>query len=103
MADVVIAGGTGGLGGEATRLLANDYRVIASYHKNAERAESFSDVATVVQADITDAESRRRLLDSASDLFGVIVFTGVPVRGDPTEEAIRRSADVNYIGPILLA
>ena len=103
MADVVIAGGTGGLGGEATRLLASDYRVVASYHKNAERAQSFADVATVVQADITDADSRRRLLDAATDLFGVVVFTGDPFRGVPPDEAMRLSAEVNYIGPILLA
>lgn len=106
MPDVVLAGGSGGLGSEAARLLAGDWRVVVSYRCDAARASQLSDVATVVQADLGRAEDRARLLDAASELYGVVVFSGDPARvSDPSqiEPAMLRSHEVNYMGPVLLA
>ena len=104
--DVVIAGGTGGLGSAAVRLLASDYRIVASYRSDEERAREFSEIATVVQADLACAEHRVRLLDAAPALYGLVVFSGDPARvADPSqlEAAMLRSHEVNYMGPVLLA
>ena len=106
MPDVVLAGGSGGLGSEAARLLAGDWRVVVSYRSDAERAARLGDLATVVQADLGRAEDRKRLLDAASQLYGVVVFSGDPARvSDPSqiESAMLRSHEVNYMGPMLLA
>jgi 3-oxoacyl-[acyl-carrier protein] reductase len=107
MPDVILAGGSGGLGSETARLLAGgDFRLIVSYRQNAERASALKDVATLVQADLTVAADRRRLLDAAEDLYGMVVFTGNPSRvSDPSqlEGAMRKSHDVNYLGPMLMA
>jgi 3-oxoacyl-[acyl-carrier protein] reductase len=105
--EVVVAGGTGGLGSVAVRLLAAEgARVIASYRSNAERAREVADVATIVQADLVRAADRRRLLDAAKSLYALVVFSGDPARvgsGDDLEGAMQRSHDVNYLGPVLLA
>ena len=106
MPDVVIAGGSGGLGSESVRVLSRDWRVVVSYRADAERAARLSDIATVVQADLAHAADRTRLLDAASDLYGVVVFSGDPARvGDASqmEAAMLRSHEVNYMGPVLLA
>jgi NAD(P)-dependent dehydrogenase (short-subunit alcohol dehydrogenase family) len=60
----------------------------------------------MVQCDLTNAADRSQLLDAAPNLYALVVFTGDPVRvRNPAEiEAqLRRSHDVNYAGPILLA
>ena len=60
----------------------------------------------VIQADLTNATDRVRLLDAAPSLYGLVVFAGDPARvTDPSqfEAALQRSHDVNYLGPILLA
>ena len=106
MPDVVIAGGSGGLGSESARLLSRDWRVVASYRSNAQRAARLNEVATVMQADLSHGADRSRLLDAASDLYGVVVFSGDPARvADPSqmEAAMLRSHEVNYMGPVLLA
>ncbi len=107
MLDIILAGGAGGLGSETARLLAGgDFRLIVSYRANAGRASNLKDVATIVQADLTAAADRARLLDAATNLYGLAVFTGDPSRvSDPAqlEAAMRRSHDVNFLGPMLLA
>jgi 3alpha(or 20beta)-hydroxysteroid dehydrogenase len=103
--DVVIAGGSGGLGSAAVRMLAKEWRVVFSYFSNAERAQSLASVGKPVQADLSDAEDRRNLLDAAPELYGLAVFSGDPARvSEPAqmETAMRRSHEVNYLGPILL-
>jgi pteridine reductase len=55
-----------------------------------------------IRADITLAQDRKRLLDSLPKLYGLVVFTGTPARGE-IGEAMRISHQVNYEGPILLA
>lgn len=90
--EVILAGGTGGLGSETAQLLASEgARVIAS-----------SRTGGAVRADITIAKDRASLLDATANLYGLVVFAGTPARG-PAEESIRISHDVNYAGPILLA
>ena len=104
---IVLAGGSGGLGSATAELLSREgAQLIVTYRSNAERAEPLSSIATVVQADITQKAERRRLLDAARDLYGLVVFAGDPSRvKDPSaiEEAMTASHATNYLGPILLA
>ena len=105
--DVVIAGGSGGLGGECARdLAAAGARVVDSFKQNAARADALSEIAAVLKADLASPEDRALLLDAARNLYGLVVFAGDPARvTDPSraEEAMLRSHQVNYLGPILLA
>lgn len=105
--EIVLAGGSGGLGSAAAELLASEgARLVVSYRSDAERAARLGDIATVVQADLTEAAGRKRLLDAAPQLYALTVFTGIPARvTEPAEleSAMRRSHEVNYLGPILLA
>lgn len=105
--EIVLAGGTGGLGSAtASLLLADGARLILSYRKNRERAARWEACAAVVQADLASAADRARLLDAAPALYGLAVFAGDPARAaDPsqTETAMMRSHEANYLGPILLA
>ena len=106
MADVVLAGGSGGLGSVTARLLAADWRVVVSFRSGAERASKLSGVATAVRADLANSADRTRLLDTAPELYGLAVFSGDPARvAGPSqlEAAMLRSHEVNYMGPVLLA
>lgn len=98
--EIVLAGGSGGLGLAAADLLAAEgARLIVSYRHQASRPGQ-------MQADLNSAADRRRLLDAASNLYGLAVFTGDPARvGDPAqlEPVMARSWEVNFAGPILLA
>ena len=97
---VVLAGGTGGLGSAlAAWLIDEGARVVLSYHHNRDRAEQWRNSATVVQADLASEADRSRLLDAAPALYGLVVFSGDPVR----DRDVARSHEVNYLGPILLA
>jgi 3-oxoacyl-[acyl-carrier protein] reductase len=105
--EVVLAGGAGGLGSAvASRLVAEGARVILSFHSHRERASLWQDRAVVIQADLAAAGDRARLLAAAPSLYGLVVFAGDPARvGEPgeVEAPMRRSHEVNYLGPILLA
>lgn len=88
---ILLVGGAGGLGSVAAEMLrAEGAAVVISSRTHG------------IQADITCAEDRRRLLDAVQDLYGLVVFAGVPARG-ADEATMRQSHDVNYLGPILLA
>ncbi len=104
---IVLAGGAGGLGAPCGRQLALEgARVIVSYRANRERAEQLSEIAEVVQADLTVRADRAGLLDAAGAFYGLVVFTGDPARpADPKQldDALRLSHEANYLGPILLA
>ncbi len=102
MREVIVVGGTGGLGAATVRLLAPEFRVIYSYRSNAARADELASFGTAVQADLMNEADRARLLDAAPNLYGVAVMSGVPIRS-LTPEAFRDSHDINYLGPILLA
>jgi 3-oxoacyl-[acyl-carrier protein] reductase len=104
---ILLAGGSGGLGAATAELLAAEgAKLVVGYRANRERAERLAAIATLVEADITSAEGRNRLLDAAPALYGLAVFTGEPARASgstPVEELLRHSAEVNFIGPALLA
>jgi 3-oxoacyl-[acyl-carrier protein] reductase len=104
---IVLAGGSGSLGSVTAELLAAEgAELIVSYRANAARAARLAAVARLVQADLGRAEDRALLLDAAPDLYGLAVFSGDPARvADPAdlEERMRRSYEVNCLGPVLLA
>jgi pteridine reductase len=89
--EILLAGGAGGLGSASAELLKSEgANVIVSSRQHG------------IRADITVANDRKRLLDEVPKLYGLVVFTGSPARGE-MEEAMRISHQVNYEGPILLA
>ncbi len=88
---ILLVGGAGGLGSATAELLrADGADIIISSRSHG------------VRADITKAANRKRLLDSVGELYGLVVFAGTPARGSG-EDIMRRSHEVNYQGPILLA
>ena len=105
--EIVLAGGTGGLGSATAELLAAEgAKLVLSYRANRERAAESSKYGELVQADLADAADRARLLDAAPGLYALVVFSGDPARvrdAGEIEQAMRRSHDVNYLGPALLA
>jgi NAD(P)-dependent dehydrogenase (short-subunit alcohol dehydrogenase family) len=87
-------------------LAAEGAVVVASYRSDAKRADELRDVATLVRADLNVAADRARLLDAAPSLYGLVVLAGDPSRVQnpaDTEQMMRHSFEVNYLGPILLA
>jgi NAD(P)-dependent dehydrogenase (short-subunit alcohol dehydrogenase family) len=87
-------------------LAAEGAQLVVSYRSNAARAAPFKDSAEVMEADLTSAAARRRLLNSAPDLYGLVVFAGIPARvqdPDELEAAMIQSHRVNFLGPILMA
>ena len=94
--EIVLAGGTGGLGRAALKLLAQEgARVIAGY-----RSRRPDDLPDAVQADITVEQDRKRLLDAAPSIYGLAVFAGVAAR---SEDLLAYSIENNFVGPVLLA
>ena len=104
---IIIAGGSGGLGSVTTRKLAEEgARITVSYRSNRERAEKLAGIAQVVRADLGMERDRSALLDAAPELFGLVVFTGDPARVSDAakmQDAMLRSHEANYMGPVLLA
>jgi len=104
---VVLVGGAGGVGAASTELLAAaGASLTIGYRSNHDRARAFAEFGRIVQADITVDADRRRLLDAAPEIYGLVVFAGDPARAKSEEEleqAMRLSLEVNYLGPILLA
>ena len=105
--EIVLAGGSGGLGSAVASLLAAEgARLVVSYRAHRERAEQLLGSARIVQADLSVDADRKRLLDAATQMYGLAVFSGDPARISPgadPHEAMIRSHEVNYLGPILLA
>ena len=102
--EIILAGGTGGLGSATAALLSQEgARVILSYRANHERAERVAGSAGIVQADLSNEDERTLLLDSATELYGLVILTGDPSRGSNLAETLPRSFEANFAGPILLA
>src|ERR1039458_1855269 len=88
--EIILAGGTGGLGSATASLLSEEgASVILSYRANHERAERAGD--HIVQADLGSEDDRTLLLDSAADLYGLVILTGDPARGPNLVETFPRS------------
>jgi len=104
---MIVVGGSGGVGSASTEMLAGEgASLVIGYASKQDRAKQFEKFGRIVQADITRAEDRTKLLDAAPDLYGLVVFAGDAARAKTVEEveqAMRRSMEVNYLGPILLA
>ena len=113
---IVVAGGSGGLGSRTVALLVRDgARVVVGYRSNRERAQGLRDAVfeelgaeiELVEGDISEASTRRRLLETAGDLlYGLVCFSGDPARLDfKTAQTgdLQPSLDRNYLGPLLLA
>ncbi|MFN0165594.1 MAG: SDR family NAD(P)-dependent oxidoreductase [Bryobacteraceae bacterium] len=104
---IVLAGGAGGLGYAcALRLHQDGARLIISYRSRRDRAVNAVPLGRVEQADLTQAKDRRALLDTAEEMYGLVVLAGDPARvtsPDQMEDTLRRSHEVNFLGPILLA
>ena len=104
---ILLVGGSGGLGRASAELLAAEgCDLIISYCRNAARAAQVAGLARVVQADITEADARTRLLEEAGVLDGLVVFAGDPARitsPDQLEQQMLTSNAINYMGPLLLA
>lgn len=104
---IALAGATGGLGAAAAKLLAAEgARLILGYAHDTARAERLRQEcgaeSTLCRADLLTAGGRRSLLDAAGDLYGLVVMVGDPARGQD-EETLRRSLDINFLTPALLA
>jgi len=99
VADVIVAGGSGGLGSETVQSLAAEWRIVLSYRTRAPKPVPNT---TAVRADLMVAADRTRLLDAAPGLYSLVVMTGDPARG-AGETPYHRSHEANYLGPILLA
>lgn len=116
---ILAAGGSGGLGAAAVRLLAEQgARVVVGYRANRERAEAlrksvFAETGRtieLVEGDISEASARSRYLDAAQSaggpLHALVCFAGNPARvrlETAVEQDLLDSMRDNYVGPILLA
>jgi NAD(P)-dependent dehydrogenase (short-subunit alcohol dehydrogenase family) len=104
---ILLVGGTGGLGHASAELLTADgAELVISYYRQHERAATMQAIGHIVQADITAAADRTRLLIEAGPIDGLVVFAGNAARvTDPTELEARmaESYQSNYAGPLLLA
>ena len=105
--EIIVAGGSGGIGSETARALAaHEARVTISFRSNGGRARELESFARVEQADLAIAADRKRLLETADELYGLVVMTGDPARAnahESVEDTMRRSHESNYLGPALLA
>lgn len=105
--EILLAGGSGGIGSAAIQLLSSEgARLVVSYRSNTARAAQWKSAAHIIQADLSIEADRMRVLDAAPVLYGLVVFAGDPARTGPganVEQAMRRSHEANYLGPILLA
>jgi 3-oxoacyl-[acyl-carrier protein] reductase len=105
--EILLAGGSGGLGAPTARLLAADSAdLTVTYRHNEERARELASIARIERMDLSSAEDRNRVLEGLRRLYGVVIFAGQPARvssPDQLEDASRVSFETNFLGPILLA
>jgi len=116
---VILAGGTGGLGGATALLLAREgAHLIVGCRKERDRAAALAAAVeaqsghkpAVIVGDIADSGVRAEYVAAArkagETLAGLAIFSGDPARV-PWEAldkaALQASLEVNYIGPVLLA
>ena len=93
--EILLAGGSGGLGSATSSLLQSEGAQVHIASRSAG-----------IHFDITSRADRARVLSAVPLIHGLVVFTGTPARasaGISTEETMRLSHEINYQGPILLA
>ena len=115
---IILAGGSGGLGGAVAEAVAKQGGVpVIGYLSNRERAdnlakkvfENYGVRAPLVEGDIFDAAVRARLIGearNAGELYGLVPLAGIPARvpiETATEADLMNSMRVNFVGPVLLA
>ena len=117
--NIIVAGGSGGLGSAVCALLAREgARPDVGYRNNRERAGELKDQLEseykarieLAGGDLADPGTRERYLESArklgGKLYGLVCLAGDPARvkfDDATESDMIESMEKNYIGPVLLA
>ena len=102
--EIILAGGTGGLGAATASLLSQEgANLILSYRANHDRAERAAHGGGLVQADLGSEDDRTALLDSAPELYGLVILAGDPARGSNIADRLPASFATNFLGPILLA
>ena len=116
---VLVPGGAGGLGGAITALLLQDGALpVVAYRSQRGHALAFQQKlqdlyggpVTLVEADVTTPEGRRKAIDAAravkGEIYGLVTATGDPARVKPAEldgERLHASFTANFEAPILLA
>ena len=116
---VLVPGGAGGLGAAITALLLQDGALpVVAYRSQRGRALAFQQKlqdlyggpVTLVEADVADADGRRKAMEAArgvkGEIYGLVVATGDPARvkaGDLDGAALHASFAANFEGPVLLA
>ena len=116
---VLLPGGAGGLGAAVTAMLLQEGALpVVAYRSNRGRALAFQQKlqdlyggpVTLVEADVNEAEGRRRCLEAAlqvkDEIYGLVALVGDPARvkaEDLDAEALHASFTANFEAPILLA
>ena len=108
---VLVAGGTGALGGAVLReLVDSGYAVTASYivDRERERVEgSMGDAVSLVRADLSDAAGAADAVESVEDLEAVVNLVGGFAMGGPVHETdpeeFMRMIELNLVPGFMLA
>ena len=116
---VLLPGGAGGIGAAVTALLLQEGALpVVAYRANRGRALAFQQKVQdqyggpihIVEADVTEAAGRQRMIDAAigikGEIYGLVALTGDPARVAPADidgAALRASFTANYEAPVLLA
>jgi NAD(P)-dependent dehydrogenase (short-subunit alcohol dehydrogenase family) len=108
---VLVAGGTGALGGAVlNELLEHDYRVAATWLVESERdriEQSLGDRVQLLQADLMDAGQVRDAVDQVGDLGAVVNLVGGYAEGgrvhETDPETFHKMLHLNLIPGFLLA
>jgi pteridine reductase len=116
---VLVPGGAGGLGAAITALLLQEGALpVVAYRRDRGKAlafqqklqDAYGGPVQIVEADVEEAEGRKKCLDAAlqlkSDIYGLVALTGDPARVKPNElsgEALHASFTANFEAPLLLA
>ena len=108
-ASIVVAGASGGLGGCIARQLADDGARLTLVARDPSKLESLGIDATLVSADLRDAETGRQIVTAAvgahDRLDGLVNAAGVVAFGslaDTDDDVIEDLFLTNVLGPLWL-